>query len=55
MTKKIECKDCKFVDRRALKAWSEGKQIPYCTYPGIRELDKDGGCQSGRMLERRVR
>ncbi len=48
MTAKLSCEKCKFVDRKALKTWDKGKQTPYCTYPGRRELDRDGDCLYGR-------
>jgi len=47
MTAKISCEKCKFTDQKALKSWNKGRQTPYCTIIH-RELDKDGGCQSGR-------
>ncbi len=48
MTAIVSCERCKFADQKALKTWNKGKQTPYCTYPGRKNLDRDGDCQSGR-------
>lgn len=44
---RCSCERCKFSDKKALKTW-EKKQTPYCTYPGQRDIDNEGNCQSGR-------
>jgi hypothetical protein len=47
----VACKDCMFVDQNALKTWNKGKQTPYCTFPGLRTLSREGDCLSGRKLK----
>jgi hypothetical protein len=48
MTAKCSCGKCKFAEKKALKTWNQGKQTPYCTFPGFKELNREGDCQSGR-------
>lgn len=48
MTPKCSCEKCKFADKKELKSWKSGKEIPYYFYPGKRDFDENNDCQSGR-------